>query len=79
MGWTIQDRKGPKEADVSPHFCLSNIDPKWYVSSQRYSLEVLTHFLCRHEANGGDPEVLEEQTATFRAGNQRKVTLPGGQ
>ncbi|KAB8242375.1 hypothetical protein BDV35DRAFT_396855 [Aspergillus flavus] len=30
MGWTIQDRKGPKEADVSPHLGLQEIDPKWY-------------------------------------------------
>lgn len=32
MGWTIQDRKGPKEADVSPHLGLQEIDPKWWES-----------------------------------------------
>lgn len=31
MGWTVQDRKGPKEADVSPYLNLDHIDPKWYV------------------------------------------------
>ena len=29
MGWTVQDRKGPKEEDVCPYFSLKNIDPKW--------------------------------------------------
>ncbi|KAE8343375.1 hypothetical protein BDV24DRAFT_31997 [Aspergillus arachidicola] len=32
MGWTIQDRKGPKETDVSPHLDLQEIDPKWWES-----------------------------------------------
>jgi hypothetical protein len=41
MGWTVQDRRGPKEADVSPHFCLDNIDPKWYASSEGFSLRLL--------------------------------------
>lgn len=31
MGWTVQDRKGPREADVSPYLKLDHIDPKWYV------------------------------------------------
>lgn len=31
MGWTIQDRKGPKESDVSPYLKLDHIDPKWYI------------------------------------------------
>ncbi|EME38864.1 flavin-binding monooxygenase-like protein [Dothistroma septosporum NZE10] len=30
MGWTVQDRKGPKEEDVCPYFNVKNIDPKWY-------------------------------------------------
>lgn len=30
MGWTIETRKGPKEADCSPYLNLKNIDPKWY-------------------------------------------------
>jgi hydroxyversicolorone monooxygenase len=30
MGWTVQDRQGPKEADVSPYLNLNNIDPKWW-------------------------------------------------
>ena len=32
MGWTVQDRLGPKQADVCPYLSLDNIDPKWYVS-----------------------------------------------
>ncbi|KKK22268.1 sterigmatocystin biosynthesis monooxygenase stcW [Aspergillus ochraceoroseus] len=31
MGWTILDREGGKKADVSPHLCLENIDPIWFV------------------------------------------------
>ena len=31
MGWTVQDRLGPKAADVCPYLSLENIDPKWYV------------------------------------------------
>jgi hypothetical protein len=34
MGWTVQDRKGPKEADVSPYLNLNHIDPKWFVLIQ---------------------------------------------
>ncbi|KAG7284368.1 hypothetical protein NEMBOFW57_010741 [Staphylotrichum longicolle] len=30
MGWTIQDRLGPKQADVCPYLSLDNIDPRWY-------------------------------------------------
>jgi hypothetical protein len=29
MGWTVLDRAGGKQADVSPHLCLENIDPIW--------------------------------------------------
>jgi hypothetical protein len=70
MGWTVQDRRGPKEADVSPHFCLDNIDPKWYASSEGFSLKLFTNFNCRHEANGGDPKVLREELEAYRAENQ---------
>ncbi len=31
MGWTMQDRMGPKQADVCPYLNLDNIDPRWYV------------------------------------------------
>ena len=31
MGWTVQDRLGPKQADVCPYLSLDNIDPRWYV------------------------------------------------
>lgn len=30
MGWTVENRKGPKEADCSPYLNLRNLDPKWY-------------------------------------------------
>ncbi|KAI9372983.1 putative sterigmatocystin biosynthesis monooxygenase stcW [Aspergillus egyptiacus] len=30
MGWTMLDRAGGKQADVSPHLCLENIDPVWF-------------------------------------------------
>lgn len=30
MGWTVENRKGPGEADNSPYLNLNNIDPKWY-------------------------------------------------
>ena len=30
MGWTVENRKGAKEADCSPYLNLNNIDPKWY-------------------------------------------------
>jgi len=30
MGWTVQDRKGVKEADLSPHLNLQILDPKWW-------------------------------------------------
>ncbi|KAL3430652.1 putative sterigmatocystin biosynthesis monooxygenase stcW [Aspergillus tetrazonus] len=32
MGWTMLDRAGGKQADVSPHLCLENIDPVWFKS-----------------------------------------------
>ena len=31
MGWTVEDRQGPKNADVSPYLSVENIDPKWSV------------------------------------------------
>lgn len=30
MGWTVENRKGPKESDCSPYLNLRNLDPKWY-------------------------------------------------
>ena len=30
LGWTVENRLGPEEADCSPYLCLRNIDPKWY-------------------------------------------------
>ena len=60
MGWAVQDRMGPKQAEVCPYLKLDNIDPRWYVFFfQRESRCLLTS--CRHEANGGDSEVLEQQ------------------
>ncbi|KAI7364285.1 putative sterigmatocystin biosynthesis monooxygenase [Hortaea werneckii] len=30
MGYTVENRQGPKEADCSPYLNINNIDPKWY-------------------------------------------------
>ena len=30
MGWTMENRAGPENADCSPYLTLENIDPKWY-------------------------------------------------
>ena len=30
MGWTVENRKGPKEADCSPYLSLRNLDEKWF-------------------------------------------------
>lgn len=30
LGWTVEGRKGPAEADCSPYLALSSVDPKWY-------------------------------------------------
>ncbi|KAF2725703.1 FAD/NAD(P)-binding domain-containing protein [Polychaeton citri CBS 116435] len=30
MGWTLESRKGPKEANCSPYLRLGNIEPKWF-------------------------------------------------
>ncbi|PPJ56015.1 hypothetical protein CBER1_03410 [Cercospora berteroae] len=32
MGWTVEDRLGPKKADVSPYLCKENIDPRWFAA-----------------------------------------------
>jgi len=65
MGWTVQDRKGPKQDDVCPYLNLDNIDPKWYVSSRVSQDAVLIS--GRYEANGGDPEVLKAQREAVHA------------
>ncbi|KAL4971588.1 putative sterigmatocystin biosynthesis monooxygenase stcW [Aspergillus desertorum] len=33
VGWTMLDRAGGEQADVSPHLCLENIDPVWFESA----------------------------------------------
>ena len=33
MGWTVENRAGPGNADNSPYLNLKNIDPKWYVAN----------------------------------------------
>lgn len=30
MGWTLEDRQGPKKADLAQHLDVSHLDPKWY-------------------------------------------------
>lgn len=30
MGWTPEDRRGPKAADLAPHLSLAGQDPQWY-------------------------------------------------
>lgn len=30
LGWTMENRVGPEEADCSPYLALGNVDPKWY-------------------------------------------------
>jgi hypothetical protein len=32
LGWTVENRLGPEQADCSPYLCLENIDPKWYAA-----------------------------------------------
>jgi hypothetical protein len=32
LGWTMEERLGPQEADVSPYLSLANVDPKWYAA-----------------------------------------------
>ncbi|KAK9426799.1 putative FAD-binding monooxygenase moxY [Seiridium unicorne] len=29
MGWTVEDRQGPKEADLAQHLSVANLDPTW--------------------------------------------------
>jgi hypothetical protein len=30
LGWTVENRLGPEEADVSPYLSVGNVDPKWF-------------------------------------------------
>ena len=30
MGWTVENRAGPENADCSPYLNIEYVDPKWY-------------------------------------------------
>ena len=68
MGWTVQDRLGPKQADMCPYLSLDNIDPKWYVRVRfKRCLAAELTGRHRHAAMGGEPGVLKEQLEAFYA------------